>query len=517
MKRADYYGKTRNMHRLFGIETEYGITLENAEQIDPVRESIELIKSYRREPFLPIWDYRGEDPFRDERGFRATQLNNHPDEAKEEKRDQERAAQESGRSFLEIKSDRILINGARLYNDHAHPEYATPECQNLFELVAHDKAGERILQKCAETRSEHLGKRVILYKNNTDFYGHSYGCHDNYLMAREVPFDYLKASILPFFVTRQIFAGAGKIGIETEAGLATPGHFQLTQRADFFHVEASVDTMHKRPIVNTRDEPHADPAIYRRLHGIVGDANMSEYATALKIGTTALVIDLIEQRRIPEILAIANPIDTIKTISHDQTYRWMLQKKDGKIMSAIDHQREYLALAQKHLAHQNSDTDWVLENWEQTLNALEKDPMTLIDRLDWVAKKWLLETFAEEEDIQSDDPWLQSIDLEYHNIHREEGLYYGLPMQRVVTDEQIHTAMYNPPSDTRAYFRGKALNKFEDSIKTVQWDSITFTINGSPITINMNALADPEIARQYNEALDQSANPQTLVEKLGLH
>ena len=504
------------MHRLFGIETEYGITLENAEQIDTVKESIELIKCYQREPFLPKWDYKGEDPFKDERGFRAQHLNNHPDEVEEEKKDKERFANQPDRSFREIKSDRILINGARLYNDHAHPEYSTPECQSLFDLVAHDKAGERILQECAERRSQELGERVILYKNNTDFYGHSYGCHDNYLMDRDVPFDYLKTSILPFFITRQIFAGAGKIGIETEAGLATPGHFQLTQRADFFHVEASVDTMHKRPIVNTRDEPHADPAKYRRLHGIVGDANMSEYATALKVGTTALVIELIEQRLIPETCAIANPIDTIKLISHDQTYRWMLQKVDGKMISAIDHQREFLEIAQKHLASQNSETDWVLTQWEQTLDALENNPMDLTDRIDWVAKKWLLETFVESEEIECDDPWLQSIDLEYHNINVEEGLFYGLPMQNVVTDEQIQAAMHTPPADTRAYFRGKSLNKFEDAVKTVQWDSISFDIKGKTVTVNMNSLANPEIAQKYNEALDLSPNPQTLVEKLGL-
>lgn len=505
------------MHRLFGIETEYGITLENAEQIDPVKESIELIKNYRRAPFLPVWDYDGEDPFRDERGFRAKHLNNHPDEVEEEKRDRERFANQPERSFREIKSDRILINGARLYNDHAHPEYSTPECQDLFDLVAHDKAGERILQGCADTRSKELGTRVLLYKNNTDFYGHSYGCHDNYLMDREIPFDYLKACILPFFVTRQIFAGSGKIGIETEAGLATPGHYQISQRSDFFHVEASVDTMHKRPIVNTRDEPHADPATYRRLHGIVGDANMSEYATALKIGTTSLVIDLIEQRIIPTNIAIANPIDTIKTISHDQTYRWILQKVDGKIISAIDHQREYLALAKKHLSHKNSDTQWILAEWENTLDTLENNPMELTDRLDWVAKKWLLETFVESENIEWNDPWLQSIDLEYHNINIDEGLFYGLQMQRIVTEEQILAAMHTPPLNTRAYFRGKSLNKFEDSIKTVQWDSITFNINGKPITVNMNTLADPEIAKKYNETLDLSPNPQTLVEKLGLY
>ena len=508
------------MERLFGIETEYGITLENEAHIDAVKQSIELIKSYRQEDFRPVWDYRGEDPFRDERGFRADALSNHPDEKEEAARDQERNKKER-LSFAEIKSDHILVNGARLYNDHAHPEYSTPECSSLFDLVAHDKAGERILHRCAETRSQKLGKRVLLYKNNTDFHGHSYGCHDNYLMAREVPFETLKQGIMSFFITRQIFTGAGKLGIETEAGLATPGHYQLSQRADFFHVEASVDTMHNRPIVNTRDEPHADASKYRRLHGIAGDANMSEYATALKVGTTALVIALIEQRRIPENLALANPIDTIKTVSHDQTYRWMVMTDDGKSMSAIDHQREYLALAQKHLssgevASSLPETDWVLTEWEDTLNALEKDPMSLIDRLDWVAKKWLLETFAEEEGLAWDDAWLQSLDLEYHNIDLDEGLYYGIPMRRVVTDEQVEAALHNPPAGTRAYFRGRAVDRFSESIKAIQWDSITFTVNGRTKEVNLNALAEAEVAHQYNEALDESLTVETLIKKLRL-
>ena len=504
------------MDRLFGIETEYGITLENEAHIDAVKQSIELIKSYRQEDFRPVWDYRGEDPFRDERGFRAGALSNHPDEKEEEKRDRERNKKEK-LSFVEIKSDHILVNGARLYNDHAHPEYSTPECSKIFDLVAHDKAGERILQRCAETRSQKLGKRVLLYKNNTDFHGHSYGCHDNYLMAREVPFEILKQGIMPFFITRQIFAGAGKLGIETEAGLATPGHYQLSQRSDFFHVEASVDTMHNRPIVNTRDEPHADASKYRRLHGIAGDANMSEYATALKVGTTALVIALIEQRRVPASLSLANPLDTIKTVSHDQTYRWIVMTADGKTMSAIDHQREYLALAEKYLADATAfETDWILTEWESTLNALQTDPMALVDRLDWVAKRWLLQTFAEEEGIAWDDPWLQSLDLEYHNINMDEGLYYGLPMRRVVTDEQIETALHNPPDGTRAYFRGRAVDRFGASIKAIQWDSITFTVNGRTQEVNLNALAETEIAQQYNEALDESPTLEILIKKLGL-
>ena len=504
------------MQRLFGIETEYGITLESEEHVDPVSQSVELIKSYRQDDFRPMWDYSGEDPFQDERGFRAKTLQEHPDEREHQEADRQRNL-----SFVEIKSDLILTNGARLYNDHAHPEYSTPECCSLFQLVAHDKAGERILQQCAVRRSEKLGKRVLLYKNNTDFHGHSYGCHDNYLMARAIPFDDLKVSIMPFFVTRQIFAGTGKVGIETESGLTSAGFFQIAQRSDFFHVEVSVDTMHNRPIVNTRDEPHADPAKYRRLHGIVGDANMSEYATALKIGTTALVLDLIEQKRVPGWFTLQDPLHAIKEISRDQTYQWRFKLANGKSISAIDLQREYLALAQKHLNPQSGDTDWVLTEWESTLDRLEKDPMELTDRLDWVAKKWLLETFIDEERLTWDDPWLQSLDLEYHNIDQEEGLYYELEtsglMRRLVTDRQIESAIHNPPADTRAYFRGKSLDKFRPHIKSIQWDNVTFNTKGKKtVSVSMNQLADAKMAEKYNRILDQAQSVEALVENLKL-
>ena len=190
---------------------------------------------------------------------------------------------------------------------------------------------------------------------------------------------------------------------------------------------------------------------------------------------------------------------------------------DGKSMSAIDHQREYLALAQKHLGDGGAfETDWVLTEWEDTLNALEKDPMSLIDRLDWVAKKWLLETFAAEEGIAWDDPWLQSLDLEYHNIDLDEGLYYGIPMHRIVTDEHIEAALHNPPAGTRAYFRGRAVERFSESIKAIQWDSITFTVNGRTREVNLNALAEADIAQQYNEALDESPTVEILIKKLRL-
>ena len=390
---------------------------------------------------------------------------------------------------------------------------------NLFELVAHDKAGERILARCAEKRRENSGQIIELYKNNTDFSGHSYGCHDNYLMDRRVPFNYLKSSLLPFLVTRQIYAGAGKIGIESEAGMEEFGCFQLAQRSDFFQVEASVDTMHKRPIFNTRDEPHANPNKYRRLHGIAGDANMSEYATALKIGTTALVLELIELQVIPDWFTLVDPIKTVKNISRDQTYQWQVRLQNGQSISAIALQEEYLSLAQKYVDRSKGYNDWVLVEWEDILTQLDSEPMQLSDRLDWVAKKWLLQTFIEEEGVKWNDPWLQSLDLAYHNINPEVGLYYGLEEQglirRLVTEEQIEYAIHHPPANTRAYFRGMVLKRFGNQVESIQWDRITLKSTdlgqNRLTTISMDNIADSEVAEQYKQLLDQSDTVDQLI------
>ena len=312
-------------------------------------------------------------------------------------------------SFEEIKSDLVLSNGARFYNDHAHPEYSTPECTTLRQLVAHEKAGERILAECARRRNLKLpdGQEVRLFKNNTDFAGHSYGCHDNYLMRRDLPWDQLVAGVLPFLITRQIFAGAGKMGIEAESAGGQPGVFQISQRADFFTTLVSIDTMNKRPLVNTRDEPHADAERYRRFHVIIGDSNMSEWATALKIGTTALVLDLIERGKAPQI-EIAQPINATKSISRDQDYDWIIELSDGRKISAIDVQRLYLKAAAQKITSGDPETSWLLREWETVLNDLERDVALTRDRVDWVAKKLLLETFREEEKLSWTDPWLQA-------------------------------------------------------------------------------------------------------------
>src|ERR1700747_2854110 len=341
------------MNRVFGIETEYGIPVNGVERVNVVAESIELVRCYTEHGSLMKWDYDLEDPHLDARGFRAQSLMQDTDESAYYELDKNRPL-----SFEEIKSDLVLSNGARFYNDHAHPEYSTPECTQLRDIVAQDKAGERILAECARRRNQKLetGHEVRLYKNNTDFLGHRYGCHDNYLMRRDVPWDRIVAATLPFLITRQIFAGSGKMGMEGESAVGQPGVFQISQRADFFSVLVSIDTMNRRPLVNTRDEPHADASKYRRFHVIVGDSNMSEWATAMKLGTTALVLELIESGKAPQ-LEIAQPIDAAKSISRDQNYDWIIELRDGRKISAIDVQRLYLSAAQK-VEHNDEERGW---------------------------------------------------------------------------------------------------------------------------------------------------------------
>jgi proteasome accessory factor A len=282
------------------------------------------------------------------------------------------------------------------------------------------------------------------------------------------------------------------MGIEAESAASQPGLFQISQRADFFSVLVSIDTMNKRPLVNTRDEPHADSRRYRRFHVIIGDSNMSEWATALKIGTTALGLELIEQGKAPQI-EIAQPVDATKAISRDQNYDWILELSDGRKISAIDVQRLYLEAAQK-LGRSDEETTWLLREWEIALNDLERDFALTRDRIDWVAKKFLLSAFREEEKLAWTDPWLQALDLEYHNIQPEEGLFYDLlrqgSMRGVVTGEEINSAIFAPPETTRAYFRGRAVARFNDAITSIQWDEITFAHDARLKTLALPEPAD---------------------------
>lgn len=492
--------------RLFGIETEYGITREDQETVDPVVESMELVRAHLREAFERTWDYQGEDPHEDARGFRVSGLQQDREEADFARQDAHRPF-----SFYEMKSDLVLPNGARFYNDHTHPEYSTPECRSLRDLIAQDRAGERIVQRAADRRNRTLsGPHVQLYKNNTDFHGHSYGCHDNYLLRRAVPFPALVQGLLPFLVSRQVIAGAGKTGVEAQEDGVRPGPYQLSQRADFMETELSVDTMHNRPILNTRDEPHADRARYRRLHLIVGDANLCEYATALKVGATRLVLELIERAAAPA-LELESPVAAIRAISRDPDLKTVVRRKDGRTISGLELQAAYHEAAQATLAGQDEETDWILREWGETLRLLREDRGRLVGRLDWVTKLWLLETFMREERVAWDDPWLASLDLEYHNVNPERGLFLGLEAEgkttRLATEEDIARALNEGPSDTRGGIRGLCVRRFPGQIKSVQWEQVRFKGLLTPHLLDLGDLFEPEEVQRLSAVLTAAASP----------
>jgi Pup amidohydrolase len=370
----------------------------------------------------------------------------------------------------------------------------------LRDLVAHDKAGERIVWECAQRRMETLRYPVSIYKNNTDFHGASYGTHECYLMRRDISADAVIRGLIPFFATRQIYAGAGKVGVEVDKSAAI---FQMSQRADYFSVEASVDTLHNRPLVNTRDEPHATPSRYRRLHVIIGDANMSEWATAVKVGVTSLVISLIEDGWAPS-FDLKHPLKALKDVSRDQTYKWKVELSDGYTLSAVALQRRYLSEAKRRFSGSSADTDWTLAEWELVLNDLEADPTRLKDRVDWAAKRQLLQQFMENEGLTWADGTMQSLDLAYHDTDPETGLYYGLleagEMRRIVTDGRIEAAMSCAPADTRAFIRGEFVKRFGGAVRSVGWNGVSFEHNGENLLLDMNPLVEENV-RLLNEEI----------------
>lgn len=395
-------------------------------------------------------------------------------------------------AFEPARAGGFLGNGGRLYVDSvgSHEEYATPECDSLVDLVAHEKAGQRILQSLLDDLG--LSDRVQFYNNSVDhFGGHTFGCHENYLVKGEDYFFKESLSILlPFLVTRQIFAGAGRVGghrlvdrrshdnimlfsgrvedylfIDDFYGVATdPGaQFQLSQRADHIVKTVSSRVRFNRALINPKWDSYYSFSDYHRLHLLFGEANMSEYATALKIGTTRLVFDLLEVGRVPQHVEIIDPIRTLRTVSRDESWQWPVTRIDGTTVSAVDLQRMFLQEAGQCFAGRDPETDWVLKEWGFVLDRLEGDPMSLADRLDWVAKKKILEEFVASEGVAWDDDMMFSLDLEYHNINRECGLYYALEseghMARITTENAIESATRIPPSSTRANGRGAVIRK----------------------------------------------------------
>jgi proteasome accessory factor A len=375
-------------------------------------------------------------------------------------------------------SNVFLENGSRLYLDvGSHPEYATPECDSLYDVVAHDKAGERILEgllRSAEQRLEDEGIRgqIHLFKNNTDSAGNSYGCHENYLVGRHGDFQRIIDTLIPFFVTRQVFSGAGKL-LQTARGTA----FCLAQRAEHIWEGISSATTRSRPIINTRDEPHADAERYRRLHVIAGDSNMSEYVTYVKVGTTAALLQMLEDDVVFRDLTLENPIRAIREISHDVTCRRRVRLANGRELSALDIQWEYLERAMRYARSTGfpSEVEQAVLMWEYLLTGIEKDPLSLHRELDWVAKHRLIQGYRERHSLPLSSSRLALLDLSYHDVNRDRGVYYVLQrrgeMERIVTDEAVTSAMTQPPATTRARLRGEFIKAAKAKRRdfTVDW------------------------------------------------
>ena len=375
-------------------------------------------------------------------------------------------------------SNAFLTNGARFYQDTGcHPEYSTPECDDLFDLILHDKAGERILEACLpiaedRLREEGLSGDIFIFKNNTDSLGNTYGCHENFLMRRDVDFWKVAEQLIPFFVTRQVFSGAGKI-----LKVSGKPQFFISQRAQHIHEKTSSSTTSSRSIINTRDEPHADAEKYRRLHIILGDSNMSEYATYLKVGTAALILSMIEDGYTVPNVELEEPVKAIREISRDPTLKKQVKLEDGRELTALEIQRLYLEKAAEYLEKHSDDKVLrdVLTEWERVLSGLQDSPMNFVRELDWVTKKWIMESYIQKKGCGWDDPRLAMMDLQYHDISRNRGLYYLLAgrdkIRKIVDEEAIERAKTTPPQTTRAKVRGDFIRfaRAKNRSYTVDW------------------------------------------------
>ena len=449
--------------KICGIETEYGI-LAIGSEMGPIAASSLVVGSYSSGDSSPAWDYSLERPGDDARGFTLDD------------------------QFLpEIETqivNSVLSNGSRYYVDHAHPEVSGPECTNALDVVVYDLAADEIVRRSVRAANSQLpsGAQIVVHKNNSDGKGNSYGAHENYLVSRELPFDRLAALITPHFISRQVILGAGKVGREFPQNRPSLEGFQISQRADFFEEEVGLETTIKRPIVNTRDEPHCDPGSWRRFHVIVGDANMSQAATLVRVGSTQLALALIEEDLIPQHLVVADPVNEIRQVSYDLDFQHKIALDDGRLISALEIQWD-LYERSRDAVDRGLDigspphvVTLVLDTWEEMLHAVETMSPRANRLIDWVAKRRLVDGYRAKHDLRDGDPRLKAIDLQYHDLRPEKCLASRCGLDQFVSLEDVIQAIDSPPGDTRAFMRGMMMKHFSNDVVSANWDSVVVDV-----------------------------------------
>jgi Pup amidohydrolase len=472
--------------KVCGIETEFGIFNPAAPDANPIQLSSLLVNAYvtglNRPSAKTRWDFEDEQPGNDARGWHM-----------------------GGSMPPEVEThlvNAVLTNGARFYVDHAHPEYSGPECRDARSATLYDRAGDVVLRDAMAAARPSLppDQEIVVYRNNSDGKGNSYGTHENYLMDRAVPFT--------------------KVGSELPGG--PHADFQISQRADFFEEEVGLETTLKRPIVNTRDEPHADSTKYRRLHVIIGDANPSDVATYLKLGTTSIVLAMIEDGVVdPSTVALGQPIPALRAISRDLSLAQTIEMADGSRRTALDIQWEYFERASKWAQSHGLDSVTeevgvdVLARWEQVLTGLETDPTSQAHIIDWVAKKRLVDGLRERHSMSAGDSRLRVVDLQYHDLRPEKSLARRVGLETMFTDEAVVTAATEPPRETRAYFRGRCLQRFPAAVAAANWDSVVFDLGVDPL--RRVPMLEPlkGTAEMVDTLLDGCTTPAELLARLG--
>lgn len=493
--------------KCIGIETEYGIFQTGTAQQSQAVASSMLLRAYASHTSAVrggvVWDYADETPTRDAR--------------------LESPRPDWSQVIETAVVNSVLTNGARLYVDHAHPEYSTPEVTTALDAVRYDVAGEVVAADAMVAVREWLpdDQEIVLHKNNSDGKGNSYGTHENYFMRRDVAFTEIVRGITPFLVARQLVVGAGKLGWELPGAPFRNDRFQVSARADFFEEEVGLETTVKRPIVNTRDEPHADPQRFRRLHVIIGDANMSQWATWLKVGATSLVLCAIETGLTRQVVSLRDPVGALRTLSRDPDLGAIVELSDGRTVRGLELLEVYFDVAHTYVEHFGADAvggtdaaNELLSEWRLALDQLAVDPLLTRDRVEWVAKRRLLDAYCDRNQLGYASPEAHALMLQFCDLRPGKGLAGRVGLRTLVSEPDARACVATPPPDTRAYFRGQAVGRFGADVEAANWDSLVLRrSDGRRLRVPMT---DPTRGTRelVGPLFDEARNVDELIERL---